>query len=239
MNNILKEIESNINNYGHHITIVTEGLYPRFAYTIGALDKVNFEIIFAGGIFYSNKEVSKIINIIIEKLEEKKNWVSFKLEIDILGVFTLSEVDSSWSKLLMLGAYDFYNKNEIPTLQIIPDINHYTFDIPKLKNNFNPSKEPVWKYLVDEWDYSVAKNVTVVTNLDALFGQPITEVMRWEEDEWEMFSGAGPDVEKEEIRIVPIGLLLGLDNSISQALKLDIGKGMWRDKSDMKWNKWG
>ncbi|AXT61699.1 DUF4262 domain-containing protein [Aquimarina sp. AD10] len=234
----LKEIESNINKYGYHITMVSKGLNPRFAYTIGLVDKFGFEITFAGGLFYTNEEVSIIINNVIDKLQEKVNWQELKLEIESLGVFSLSNVDNSWSKLLMLGAYDFYDKDKIQAIQILPDNNHHTLDVPKLSNKFNTSTEPIWQWLVNEWNYKVPKDITVITNLKALKGELITEIMRWEEDEWEMFSGAGPDVEKEDIRIVPIGVLLGIDNSIDKSLGLGINKGLWRDEIDKKWNKW-
>lgn len=235
----LKNIESNINNYGYHLTIVKNGLCPRFVYTIGMVQQIGCEIIFAGGLFYSNEEVRRIIDGTIVKLKEKEDWGQLNLKIESLGDFTLSSVDSTWSKLLILGAYDFYEKKEIRTIQILPDNNHYTLDIPKLSEKFNADKEPIWQFLVHEWNYPISKDVTVVTNLKVLFGEAITEIMRWEEDEWEMFSGAGTDVVKQDIRIVPIGTILGIDNSIEPALKLVIGKGIWRAEKEGKWNEWG
>jgi hypothetical protein len=68
-----------------------------------------------------------------------------------------------------------------------------------------------------------------MTNLDALRGAPITEACRWEEDEWEMFAGAGPDVAEEDARLVPLGCLLASDPSLAAVVDLEVGKGLWRE----------
>lgn len=235
----LKKIQNNITAYGHHITIVANGTCPRFAYSIGALDKIGFEVIFAGGEFYTANEVSSIIDNVIYKIKENNKWDEIKIEIDSLGSFSLSKADDSWSKLLVLGAYDFYNKEDVPCLQIVPDKEHYTLEIPQMVNEFNVTKEPIWQWLINKWNYPVPSNVAVTTNLDTLHGKPITEIMRWEEDEWEMFSGAGPDVDQEDIRIVTIGTILGIDNTIVKALGIEVGKGLWRDLNEMEWHNWG
>jgi hypothetical protein len=77
-----------------------------------------------------------------------------------------------------------------------------------------------------------------VTNLDALRGKPITEAVRWEENEWELFAGAGPDVEDHDIRIVSLGTLLGSDRSIEVVAGLAVGEGLWRHPADLKWQPW-
>lgn len=235
----LKKIQNNIITYGHHITIVSNGICPRFAYSIGAIDKIEYEVIFAGGEFYTANEVSTIIDNIISKIRENGKWEKIKIDINSLGSFSLSKVHESWAKLMVLGAYEYYNKEDIPCLQIVPDKEHYTLEIPQMANKFNVNQNPVWQWLIDKWNYPVPSNVTVTTNLDALFGNPITEIMRWEEDEWEMFSGAGPDVRQEDIRIVPIGTILGIDSTINKSLGLEIGKGLWRDTNEMEWHNWG
>ena len=68
-------------------------------------------------------------------------------------------------------------------------------------------------------------------------GGRITEAVRWEETEWELFAGAGPDVVEKDVRIVPLGVLLGVDPTLEEATYLDIGKGLWRD-SDSEWVTW-
>jgi len=36
--------------------------------------------------------------------------------------------------------------------------------------------EPIWQWLVRKWEYSVPEKLTVTTNLEALQGEPITEL---------------------------------------------------------------
>ena len=66
----------------------------------------------------------------------------------------------------------------------------------------------------------------------------MTEVMRWEEDEWEIFAGAGPDATEDEKRVVPLGILLSADPSLLPAVDLPVGTGLWRD-AQSEWHPWG
>lgn len=233
-----KIIHANIDSVGYHITLVNGIDLPRFAYTIGCKEIFGAEIIFAGGEYYSSDNISLIIGRLVEELKKAEDWQSLSLSAESLGSFTLSEVDKSWSKLLALGAYDFYNLSDIQFLQILPDRHHYTIDVPDMSEQFTVSVHKIWQWLVREWDYPVPRNSTVVTNLNLLYGEKATEVTRWEEDEWEIFSGSGPDTPKEAIRVVPLGVLLGYDKSLEPSIHLELGKGLWRDAIDLIWNKW-
>jgi hypothetical protein len=235
----LELIRSNIDKYHYHVTIVGSMTAPRYAYTIGLSDLFNFELIFAGGIIFLKDDLSLIFSTIVEELKNQKNTVNQKITIDGSGAFSLSVVDPSWSKLMMLGVFDYYKISEITTFQIVPDPNHHTLDIPNMSNEWSISSEPVWQWLVREWDYDVPENSTVVTNIDAMLGESITEVTRWENDTWEMFAGAGSDVLKEDARVVSLGTILGIDKTLLPSINLDIGKGLWRDNGDSDWNNWG
>jgi hypothetical protein len=63
--------------------------------------------------------------------------------------------------------------------------------------------------------------------------------MRWEVDDWEIFAGAGPEVPAADRRMVPLGVLLGIDPTLEPAVSLPIGKGLWRDIEALEWNEWG
>ncbi|WP_299116456.1 DUF4262 domain-containing protein [uncultured Winogradskyella sp.] len=232
-----KKIKSNIEEFGYHVTLVTSSTEPRYAYTIGLYQKFGLELVFAGGIFYMKNQVLSIFKVIIDELNKEKELS--KVDVQGLGTFTLSKVDKSWSELMLLGVYDFFDIDEFKAIQVCPDKDHFTLDIPDLSKKFEQSTEPVWKWLNNDLEYPVSQDLTVVTNLDALQGEPITEIMRWEEDEFEMFAGAGPDVEKEDVRVVPLATILSIDNSISDALKLEVGKGFWREDRESNWNNWG
>lgn len=235
----LELIKSNIVNYGYHVTIVKSDAEPRFAYTIGLKDLIGYELIFAGGIYYLNDELYQIFNGIVKTLKSNNDFANKRISLDALGTFSLSKTHSSWNKLMILGVFDYFGIDNVEALQIIPDTDHYTQDIPDMTKRFNESDEPIWQWLSREWVYDVPANSTVVTNIDSLKGNAITELMRWENDEWEMFAGAGPDVDKADIRVVPLGTMLGIDNTLIPAMTLEVNKGLWREDKASDWNNWG
>jgi len=234
----LEKIRANIAKCGQHIYAVSGGPNPRFAYSIGLSQDAGFELIMAGSSFYSNDEVGDVINNIASSLRNDSNRRQTKFEFGSKGVFLLREVEESWSARLMLGALDYYSTSNVAALQIVPDPPHHTVDVPDLSRPWNAISEPVWQWLETPWKYGIPKHSAVVTNLDALRGKQITEAMRWEDTDWELFAGAGPDVDKDEIRIVPFGTLLGADTSIEPVVNLAVGKGLWRDPVDREWHPW-
>lgn len=234
----LKEIKFNIETFGHHISIVSGGAEPRYAYTIGLAKTHNIELIIAGCAYYLKDDIHIIINKIAEQITCSEDLEKV-FSIASLGNFKLQKVDTSWSNITMLGVVDYSNLDVLKNAyQIVPDKNHYTLDIPNMSKEWNGDLEPAWKWLRNDWEYNISSSTTVVTNLDALKGETITEVMRWESEEWEMFAGSGPDVEQEQVRVVPIGLLFSIDNTLQKSLSLDIGKGMWRKGKGSEWNDW-
>jgi len=234
----LSRIHSNISEHGHHVTVVTGGELPRFAYTIGGKSTVGAEFIFAGGEHYSQAQIGEIIGEIISLAKRESDWHNHSVGIGLLGSFSISKADTSWSKLLLLGAFDYYNQTEIAVWQILPDGQHHTLDIPDMSQVFDVASEPVWQWLSRKWDYPIPCNSMSLTNLKVLFGEKATEVMRWDKDEWEIFSGAGPDTPKEDMRMIPLGTLIGIDKALEIAVHLDIGKGVWRDTTELEWNDW-
>jgi hypothetical protein len=231
------KIKSSIHSHGYHITIVQGGPDPRFAYTIGLYEKYGFEFVFAGGAFFTLDQVLSIMKeyargIICGEMNKLSS-----LEVEGSGRLSIQEVDESWEKRLFLGALDYYGLTDIKAFQIIPDKGHWTIDIPNMREAWNPISHPVWNWLENTWNYPVSSKSKAITNLGALRGEPITEVARWGEDEWEMFAGSGPDVDKKELRIVPLGTMLGYDSSIESVIYLNIGSGLWREAKG-EWHSW-
>ena len=210
---------------------------PRFAYTIGVSESMGVELILAGAIFYMKDEVVKIINDIVPQFSEQRDRKVFK--VAGCGAFTLRQADSSWATQFMLGAFDYYQKRDIPALQVVPDEAHWTVDVPDMSVPWSATREPVWRWLREPWTYPVPKESTVATNLAALRGERVTEVMRWEKDAWEIFAGAGSDVSDAEMRVVSLGSLVATDESLVPAVHLAIGEGLWRDPDpDSQWHPW-
>lgn len=226
-------IKRNIHKHGYHITLVNGGQNPDFSYSIGVSEKFGFELVIAGG-FNSIKENERIFKTIYQMLESGST-VDSQFSVSDNDAFYLGLVDSSWCEKLMLGVYDYYKTYFIKAYQIIPI--EKTLDTPVMSAVFSPD-DSIWKWLDMDWNIDVPKNSYVITDIDALHGKTITEVVRWEDRVWEMFSGPGPDVEQKDIRIVPLGTILGIDATLQPILNLKVEEGLWRDNKDSSWQDW-
>lgn len=233
----LKAIRENIARHGHHIYLISGGPCPRFAYTIGLGPRLGAEIIVAGASIYSAEDVAQIINYIAETVYPQRSWQESYYDLHSLGSFSFRKAHETWTKILMLGARDFYGVENIPAFQLVPDEAHFTIDIPNLSAPWKAAADPAWQWLRESWKYVVPSTSVATTNLDALRGKRITEAARWEEDQWELFSGAGPDVPREEIRVVPLGTLLAADPSLGAVVNLPVGRALWRD-AHSEWHPW-
>jgi hypothetical protein len=236
----LELIRSNIAKHGHHIYLVQGSeAVPRYAYTIGLREPLGAELVFAGAAVFYADDVTRVINEVAGRLTAGTNPSETAFTVEPLGTFSLQVVDASWASELLLGASDFYGVPTIPALQILPDEDHWTIDVPNLARAWSATAEPVWRWRREPWAYPVPRNSLATTNLDALRGGRITEAARWEEEQWELFAGAGPDVPPDEIRVVPLGTLLAVDQSLDAVTQLDVGRALWRDAEDGDWNRWG
>lgn len=235
---ILGKIKSSIGTHGYHVTVVQGGPSPRFAHTIGLHATVGFELVFAGGAFFSFDEILYVVKHLARRIIAAGKLDSPSLEVDGLGSTSIHEAEASWANRLLLGALDYYGLTQIRAFQIAPDEEHWTIDIPDMSESWSPGRQPVWKWLEGKWQFPVRSVSRGITNLEALRGMPITEVTRWEEDEWELFAGAGPDVDKDDLRNVPLATMLGYDSTLECVCNLEIGSGCWRDDRDHDWNAW-
>ena len=234
---ILERIKSSIDTHGYHVRVVEGGPLPRFAYTIGLHGSLGFEVVIAGGAFFKFDEMLQVVNEIARVLLAGAKLSSF--EVGGLGQFSLHEVDESWGQRLLLAALDYYGIKHVTAFQIIPDKQHLTIDTPDMSESWTSASQPIWRWLDATWAFPVSSKSVAITNLDALRGRSVTEVMRWEANQWELFAGAGPDVEQTDIRTVPIGVLIGYDPSLDCVVNLDIGSGLWRENKDHAWHVWG
>lgn len=236
---VIARIRSTIDQFGYHVTVVTGGALPRFAYTIGCTTTLGAEFLFAGGEFYSQNQVNEIIAATVTGASTAANWPTLAIETDSLGCFSLVKVHPSWAKLLALGAFDYYNQPTLSAWQIVPDAAHHTVEVPAMVTAYDEATQPVWQWLTRKWEYPIPADSMAVTNLPVLAGVTATEVMRWQADDWEIFAGAAPDIPKTDMRIVPLGTLLGIDASLQVAVDLQVGKGVWRDLLVLDWHPWG
>ena len=228
--------DENIKKYGYQLTFVNGGQNPSFTYTIGLYEKFGFELVSAGA--YISKEYNeKIFRRVISGLKSDLNITSiFKANNDNEDDLKLIEMDSSWKDLMILGAFHYYNKDEIKAFQIIPEVN-VLLDTPIMSIPFN-IEDPIWCWLVKKWTEDLPISSYVITNVDFLRGEPIIELMRWELGFWEMFTKFSEDVSDEETIILPISTMIVIDETLKPSLKLSIGTGLCRERKDSKWNSW-
>src|SRR4051794_83139 len=180
----LAVIQENIIKRGHHVYVVSGGAIPRFAYTIGVSAFINAELILAGAIAFDAEEITRILNTISDCLKTTREQQIF--DIAGFGSFTLQNAHPSWGSTLALGALDYYKAKEIRALQVLPDKDHWTIDVPDMRSPWNTTLHPAWRWLHEEWSLPVPEASTAATNLAALRGDVITEATRWEVDEWEL-----------------------------------------------------
>jgi hypothetical protein len=233
-------IEANIRQHGFHTYFVGGGPSPRWVYTIGLTAKVGVELVLAGGSMFKANEAGVIVQAIATALCDQASPIRVSQDIDVdgHGQFSLRPIDRSWSGVLLSGAHDYLQTDELDTMQIVPDEAHATIDVPFLSRPRASSFEPAWQWLDSRWNYQVASNSVAVTNLAALRGAAVTEGTRWELDQWELFAGSGPETDPSDIRFVPLGTLLANDESLVAMLSLPVGSGLWRTSRQEPWNRW-
>jgi len=230
----LQIIRTNIDEIGYHLTLVNGGQHPDFSYSIGLTEKLGFELIIAGGGFISIEENESVFNGILNSLKSGYP-VGSEFILPNNDIYYLIKAESSWSKKLMLGVYDYYNVDEIIAYQIVPE--DRPIDTPLMSEPMI-SNDPIWKWLDIDWDIDAPKNSYVITDINSLKGKTIIELTRWEENVWEMFSQPGPDVSEGDIRTVPLGTILGIDPTLEVIISLVIGQGLWRDNKHSSWQDW-
>jgi hypothetical protein len=218
----LEQIRGNIARFGHHVTLVQGGLVPRFAYTIGLSEREGGqELVLAGANALSAEEVTAALNAAAAGQADG---------------FELRPVHPSWSERLLLGVHDLYSGREVAAQQMVPPAELVTVDVPDLSQPYG--HDPVWRWVEEPWPFAVPKDAVAVTNLDALRGRPVTEAARWEEDQWELFHGSGPDTPPDDIRVVPLATLLGGDATLEAVVGLDVGTALRREPGG-DWERWG
>lgn len=223
----LELIRSNIASHGNHVTLVQQGATPRFAYTIGLTERDAPELLLAGAIALSADQAVRALNHGAEVA--RQGALGGALDVPGVGTFDVRPAHRSWSDHMILGALDVYDRETVPALQLLPTGGLRTFDVPDTARPWDAAREPVWRELLSSGAPELPVTWTAVVDLDALRGKPVSEAARWEEDDWELFSGPGPDFGQDEVRVVPLGLLLAYDPSLEPVARLGIGEAAQRD----------
>ena len=235
---LFDRLRSSIASEGYHVTLVQGGRVPRFAYSVGLTERGQREVVLAGVTSLSAKLVKRVLDEAVRASENGALASGAQLDVPDIGAFRVTEAHRSWIARLLLGASDYYDRDDIGGLQLAPEGALRTIDVPDMSHPWDAGREPVWRWLVEAWDLPVAPSSVAVTNLAALRGQLITEAARWEDSEWEIFAGAGPDVARDQVRVVPLATLVGFDPSLAPVTRLEIGEAIRRIPPG-PWEQWG
>lgn len=225
-------IHRNIETHGFHVYLVKGGLSPRFAYTIGLSERFGAELVFAGDALCDASDVHRAI----AACAERAFVLGDRIDVPHLGSVSAGPVLPEWSTELVLGAMDYLQRSTVACVQIVPDSTR-TIDVPSL--GLPRDRSPCWKWLSSPCPYRLSDGDVAVTNRRALLGDAVTEAVRWEIDQWEAFSCSAEDVQKEDMRVVPLATLVAADESLAPAVELEVGKGMRRTGSTSRWEAWG
>lgn len=229
-------IERSVATHGYHLNVVQAGASPRFAYTIGLLDELGHELVFAGGVLYMLREVQAIVSAAVERLRSgPAPALDEPIAVPALGRFTLRAASADWVAALLLGAVSYYGDRPVLALQLVPDDDHWTLDVPKLSSPWSALTEPVWKWHYEEWPYPVPRKSVAATGLAEMRGAPILAASRWEDDYWELFAKPGAVVDAKDARFVPLGVLVAFDPSLEPVVHLEVGASIRRRDRGKRW----
>jgi hypothetical protein len=234
---VVASIRAGIQRFGYYVMAVQGGEVPKFAYTIGLDQTTKTELILAGGAALSLEQVKGVIDDAVAMHRRGGVTPGQEVRLGDAGAFDVGPVHLSWSSQLLKAAHQHHRCVDQVVFQLSPKGKLSTIDIPDLSVPWSPRHEPVWRWLTEPWDLPVGPSSVAMTNLDALRGEPITEVARWEDGYWEMIAGRGTDVAAADTRVVPLATLIGADQSLRAAADLDVGQALWRRPGEA-WHQW-
>lgn len=205
LTNPIEQIRTNIAAFGYHTYIVLPGVCPRYSYTIGFTDTVGFELICGGMALFDSEDLRHIFFTVSKELVRKR---SARQILDrTRGRFALRKVDNSWIEAAALGAVDFYKTRDLEFYQIFfEDLR--TIDDPDMSYEIDHLVNGSWKYLIHEWPYQIHKESQALLDVDAVKGNKVRVISRYEDDYWEMSSNSDGEIDIATAKILPMSVLL-------------------------------
>lgn len=214
---------------GQHVALVQEGQTPRVGYTVGLTGDDRPEVVLAGGMALLAKPVLRTLKASAVVSRAGRLSDGGFLDIPGIGPFRAAAVHPSWTRLMLRRAMDLYDRDDVPALQLVPDDPIRTLEVPDMSAPWDPEREPIWRWLVEDWNSDLPPDALAVTDLDALRGAPITQAARWEAREWQLFAAMNADISSDVVRAVPLATLLAIDPSLEPVTRLQIGDAIRRD----------
>jgi hypothetical protein len=214
---------------GVYAALVQDGQTPRVGYTVGLTEDDLPEVVLAGGMALLAKPVLRTLKSSAVVSRAGRLADGGFLNLPGVGPFRAFTAHPSWARLLLGRARDYYERDDIPALQLVPEGDLRTLDVPDMTAPWDPDAEPIWRWLVEEWDSELPRDALAVTDLDALRGVPIAQAGRWEWSQWQMFTPTTGEVSPDVVRVVPLATLLTIDPSLEPVTRLRVGDVIRRD----------
>ncbi|GAA3801103.1 hypothetical protein [Nocardioides panacisoli] len=202
-----------------HVTYVKQGLVPQYAYTHDISGSSPFEFVCAGvtGLVY--RQVDDLLRYAYAQTPD--NLASLGTFGDLDQQFTLNSVDQSWLSVLVPRT-----RQGAHYLQVVPRCVPNTVDTPDLSLARDRSRDVAWRWLDEPWAYDVPSGSSLVTTLAVMSGTPPISFYRWEPDQWEALDKSAADVVREDVRVLPIGVLPLISPHHDSIRGLRVGAGL-------------
>ena len=208
---------------------------PTYSYTLGLLPQYGFEVLLPGQMTLLQPQRSAILNAFYNEMAQH----GFINAFDCDGIeYQLKRVHPTWSSLLMIGVQDYFGIQDFESFCIVPLETGATIDLPNVTITYRNTHAGCWRWLTDPWTYTIPRESTVTTNISALHGESILELVRVDTDEWEAFSVPSPNLDVGDVRVIPIGVLLASDKTLMSATELMVDTGLYRDDGGSPWVDW-
>lgn len=228
-----ESIQEKIDQYGCFIVQVPADDYlPGFAYTIGLYQRFNHPEIICFGL--SLQVMADLLNHACEQI---KNGLSFVPNTLCEGFpedypVQFLPVDAAYYPYYLGTGTHFYEHTPFPAIQLVwPDKQSRFPWAP----DFNPDwrrKQPLLDRDTD-FMFQEEKNLGVFTTRQVLEGKPILYVYHDEEGDWQFHSEDEPL--EEDVRLVALTAIVGIDPGIVALHQLAYGERAWRASAADEW----
>ena len=206
------------------VTAVQQGVVPPYAYTQDLGPRLGVELICAGALRYSVYQVASILRGAAWTFSQEQAAVGSSFECEGLGLFEVRVVHADWLRALIPESRRV--SAGVTWWQVAPIRPYWTVDVPDLSTARSHVPDPAWRWLDHPWDLPAPSNSHLVTTLSVLSGgvRPQT-IFRWEADQWEALDQPPQQIDRSDVRVVPLGLLVSLVDDWGRFLHLDVGSG--------------
>jgi hypothetical protein len=219
-----------------HVAIkgTTSRTHPRVSCFVGG-DDLQYDLVLAGTLSVMGAPARAAVREVILALRTGSDPTTTLA----LGPIELREVDPSWVSSPVLRGLGL---GTAPALQIVAlDAGHQTIDVPDMRLRWPSSVGQSWALLDPETPVVPARHDCLVDiNMAALLGAPVTEVIRWEDGDWQMAADEedGHETTDEDIRVVHMTVLVDADPSLAEVTDIQPGRSYRRKAADDRWVKW-